>query len=304
MKKIFFILAIVTLITSTLVFGANAEEALKVKINGEYVQFDAQPFIDENNRTLVPVRFIAEKLGAKVDWNGETRTVSVDTNSKSIKLVIDQKQATVNGNIVELDTKAIIKESRTFVPLRFIAESMDLRVKWNGETRTVELETSDYEVAIKDITEFGSRPVTDFIEYERPYFINDDGKIELIENVYISSYSDLPLIMGDKTVYAIDTIEHSGEKVLRIKLNKDSSGVSVFYIKNGNETASKVEAIKYIDKNGEKLTDKNSDGTYNIYYSLEEAFCNDKNSPNALNSDYIILSNSKNAVLIDNVFKK
>ena len=106
-----------------------------IKVNGEKVIFpDGQPFI-ESGRTLVPVRFIAEALGHKVDWIQETRTVTIDDGE--ILLPIGSTTATVNGETVTLDVPAKLLESRTYVPLRFISENLDCTVDWFNANRSI-----------------------------------------------------------------------------------------------------------------------------------------------------------------------
>ena len=108
---------------------------IKVLFNNKYLSFDVQPFI-ENSRTLVPLRAIFETLGAEVKWDGATKTVTAQKNGTEIKLVIDGA-AYKNGELMELDTPAKIINNRTVVPLRFVAESFECQVTWDGDTRTV-----------------------------------------------------------------------------------------------------------------------------------------------------------------------
>ncbi|WP_245856211.1 copper amine oxidase N-terminal domain-containing protein [Paenibacillus rigui] len=85
------------------------------------------PFTLEG-RTMVPIRFIGEALGAKVDWNGQDRRVTLTKNDIQIELVIDQKEARINGKTVMLDAPATIRGDITFVPVRFVSESMKMKV--------------------------------------------------------------------------------------------------------------------------------------------------------------------------------
>jgi hypothetical protein len=125
----------------------NFDNIVNVTVNEVEVKFkDAKPFINKQERTVVPVRFIAEALGAKVDWNGETRTVFIDQEQKHIELVIGAMEATVDSEIIKFDTKAEIYFNRTFVPLRFVSEALGAKVGWNGETKTVTVDTKSGEV--------------------------------------------------------------------------------------------------------------------------------------------------------------
>src|SRR5690606_4253945 len=83
------------------------------------------PFIDENNRTLAPARFVTEILGANIEWNGELQQVTITDSriDKVIVLTIGSNIAIVNGEEVEFDTAAVlIDPGFTYVPVRFIVE--------------------------------------------------------------------------------------------------------------------------------------------------------------------------------------
>ncbi|MBR4030246.1 MAG: hypothetical protein IKJ06_02480, partial [Clostridia bacterium] len=85
----------------------------------------------ENDRTLVPVRFISESFGAKVGWDDATQTVTVNANGKEIKMVLGKAEMTVDGKAVALDTPANTYQDRTFIPLRAMAEAINKKVFWD-----------------------------------------------------------------------------------------------------------------------------------------------------------------------------
>lgn len=92
------------------------------------------------DRTLVPIRFISENFGLTVDWEGSSKTVTVEGNQKKILLKIDSKTVLVDGATKELDVNAVPRlvtfsggDTRTMVPLRFISEVMGYKVGWNEE---------------------------------------------------------------------------------------------------------------------------------------------------------------------------
>jgi hypothetical protein len=107
-------------------------------INGIQKEIDAPPFI-KDGRTLVPIRFIAEAFGADVQWDSSTKSVRIYLNSKNIKIIlqINNKISYVNENKVILDVPPLIKDGRTFVPIRFIAESFGAEVKWDGNLKKI-----------------------------------------------------------------------------------------------------------------------------------------------------------------------
>ena len=78
---------------------------------------------------MLPARFVAEALGAKVLWDSNTRTVSI-IGEKAIAITIGSDTAYVNGVVVKLDSPAFIADDRTYLPLRFIAENLGADVEW------------------------------------------------------------------------------------------------------------------------------------------------------------------------------
>ena len=111
------------------------------KAFGETKTNDVAPKI-VNDRTMLPARFVAESLGAKVDWDEEKQLVTiVGVNEKNeevtILITIDSDIALVNGKEVKLDSPAFIENDRTYTPLRFISENLGAKVDWNEEQQKV-----------------------------------------------------------------------------------------------------------------------------------------------------------------------
>lgn len=122
-------------------------ESIKVKLNGKILEFDTEPII-ENDRTMVPMRTIFEQLGAQVEWYEELKTVTgyrryKDIADVFIKLKIGDNTAYRNGNSFTLDSPPIIRDDRTLVPVRFVADSFGVDVKWDDKNRTVLLSSDD-----------------------------------------------------------------------------------------------------------------------------------------------------------------
>ncbi|KNY29163.1 copper amine oxidase N-terminal domain-containing protein [Pseudobacteroides cellulosolvens] len=142
MKRIIIaIVSVITLVIGIACFASSQD--ITVKVDGKTIAFpDARPFIDsKSNRTMIPVRFVAENLGCKVDWNSELKVVYINKNGILIELKIGVLEAIADGKVISLDAKAVIKEDRTFVPLRFVSEALGANVEWNGATRTVYITT-------------------------------------------------------------------------------------------------------------------------------------------------------------------
>ena len=143
--------------TSTIALYDESTRLIKMKINdvnysinGESKKMDAKPFI-KNNRTLVPLRFVVEALGGEVNWDGENRLVSVNSNGKNIELKIDSPIIKIDGKDVKIDQAAIIKGDRTYVPIRFIAENLDMIVNYINESREIEISSFENKNTEKNI---------------------------------------------------------------------------------------------------------------------------------------------------------
>lgn len=102
-----------------------------VSVNGAAAALDVPPMI-LNNRTMIPLRFVGEKMGMKVDWNDANRTITMSQNGKTITLVVDKLEA-------NMDVPATIINSRTMVPIRFVSENFGATVNWIASERTVQV---------------------------------------------------------------------------------------------------------------------------------------------------------------------
>jgi hypothetical protein len=115
---------------------SGEKKDLDTFVAGKKVQFDVRPMIKEG-RTLMPIRALIESLGADIQWDGETRTVTIKKGESTIILQIGSTTALVNGQEVTLDVAAAIEEGRTLIPARFVSEGLGLYVSWLAEQRTI-----------------------------------------------------------------------------------------------------------------------------------------------------------------------
>ena len=116
--------------------ASKENSEIKILVAGKEIKPETPAYI-ENGRTMVPLRFISEALGEKVDWKADTKTVIVGDNKAS--LVIGEKEINANGKKIAIDSPAVIKDSRTFVPLRAISEILGAKVDWESSTRSVKI---------------------------------------------------------------------------------------------------------------------------------------------------------------------
>ena len=120
---------IIIVLTSTTAFGKDVYTNVSLYINGtlQKTTKGQEPFVDNQNRTQVPIRFVSEKLGLKVVWNEKKKTVSI---GDSVVLTINSKDVKTPNGVVKMDTVPFIKGGTTFVPIRFVSEAMGYTVDY------------------------------------------------------------------------------------------------------------------------------------------------------------------------------
>ena len=116
--------------------------------NGESLSLDVPPYISQDNRTMVPIRFIAEGFGAQVRWYDEGKTDYIELLDKYIGCTVGEKLPDNMGT-------PVIKNDRLFVPVRYIAENFGAQVDWDAATRKITIVSPKltYENILKYFTE-------------------------------------------------------------------------------------------------------------------------------------------------------
>ena len=113
-----------------------------VQVGNEILGFETPPVTDaETGRTLVPMRFLLEKLGADVGWYAEHQMIVAQKDGLSVEMTVGNPIATVNGQSVEMDTAPRVINNRTMIPLRFLSENLGYDVEWNETTKTAVIRT-------------------------------------------------------------------------------------------------------------------------------------------------------------------
>ncbi len=108
----------------------------KISVFGREIKNDVAPKI-VNDRTMLPIRIVAESLGGTVTWNGELQRVTIQKGADVILITIGADTAYVNGTAVKLDAAAFVENGRTYLPLRFVSETLGAQVAWNEAEKTV-----------------------------------------------------------------------------------------------------------------------------------------------------------------------
>lgn len=145
--------SILVLLSMLMLFSTAATSALAAKVNvtvqvdKKTVSFpDAKPYY-EDNRVMIPIRFVSEALGAKVGYKKTAsgsivnRTVTISLGDKNISMNINSKKVIVGETVVTLDVPARLQQERTYVPLRFVSEALGAKVDWNQSKKLVSIST-------------------------------------------------------------------------------------------------------------------------------------------------------------------
>ena len=127
--------------SNTIVLTIDEHDAL---VYGTTKTNDVAPKV-VNDRTMLPARFVAENLGATVEWDGEKQLVTITGKTEKqedviILITIGSDYAKVNGEDVKLDSSAFVENDRTYTPIRFISENLGATVEWNETEQTVTIQ--------------------------------------------------------------------------------------------------------------------------------------------------------------------
>lgn len=144
-SKLFLTWLAVCLTLAVVATGLPAESAqaagISISLDGRSLASDVAPVM-ENNRVLVPFRVIAEALGASVNWNNSTQTVTMTKGGTTARLSINNATAYKNNQPVNLDVPARLRNGRTLVPIRFVSEALGANVEWQQANNRVVITTA------------------------------------------------------------------------------------------------------------------------------------------------------------------
>lgn len=111
-----------------------------LNINDNTVKMDACP-LNVKDTTVIPIRIVAEALGAKVDWDEAAQSVIVCDENTRICIPLSSNYAVINNAWeAELSTRAFIAGGRTYVLLRFVSETLGAEVAWDSRTMTITIQ--------------------------------------------------------------------------------------------------------------------------------------------------------------------
>lgn len=225
-KLIMIITVLAALIIFTPLMGNEAHAVLPIRlvVNGRDITHLSAPVL-ENNRTLVPVRFVTEEIGANVAWDDANKSVTITKDGKKIVLVIGSRIIQLDGGASAMVSEVAprIINDRTYVPLRVISNVLGIGVEWKNDTRTVYVDSSKR------------------------------SQIEPFFNMKITSPASGSKITGTTNVsVSIGTQELSKGSDLRVML-LDSSNAKGFVVARGTGSSGPVSFVPKVENNGSKI---------------------------------------------------
>ncbi|RED63008.1 copper amine oxidase N-terminal domain-containing protein [Cohnella lupini] len=190
------VIAVSVVIGGTSIFASPGKDLrmLPIIVNGQKVRFpDTEPYVDTNGRTMVPVRFVSEKLGGEVEWEGKTQTVVINYKDKVISLPVGSTTVSVDDTTIELDTAAEIYEGRTMVPLRFVSEAMESTVEFDKDAYSVLVTDAAYAAKVASgevkVNEWG-RELSNEVSEDWNKLSDVPSEFYNVKNVAISKLSN------------------------------------------------------------------------------------------------------------------
>ena len=238
LKKIAALACVAAVMTTASAF------AVDVSVNNALINFDVEPRII-NDRTMVPIRATFEVLGADVDWDGNTQTVTATRGNNKISLTIGSDVMSVNGNPKTLDSPPVMVDDRTLVPIRAISEALGSEVVWDNLARSVNITDNSGMVDLSATTKYAPAWKTAYAD-----FLN--GKIGNFELIYLTD-DDIPEIVIAEDGYRLSyvniyTYSDGAVKAIEHEDGYDSFGAygTINYKERGN--------LIYISTGGSEIT--------------------------------------------------
>ena len=131
--KLFITVGAAALMSVSVYAGENIES--RIFVNGEEI-YDASAITSEGY-TMIPLRFIAEKLGCTVSWDSDTKTATIKDGGTVVKFTEGVKTMIVDDRIKDIPVAPVIEDDYAYVPLRALSDGLDIDVTWNEMTKTV-----------------------------------------------------------------------------------------------------------------------------------------------------------------------
>jgi N-acetylmuramoyl-L-alanine amidase len=207
-----------------------AANSIQLYMNGKQLQTETAPRI-VNDNLMVPLRVIAEELGATIQWEGATRTVTVQRQETTIGLQIDNDIASVNESSAKLPIAPMIMDGSTMLPLRFVGENLGVSVTWDGMKQSVYLFRAEpqEELAVEPVQVLPPAHSSLGTAVAEGIITKQNGPINLLESVK-EAKPPLPSAASNQTAFTLTRIEAVDD---RIELHTGADITpSMFYLDN------------------------------------------------------------------------
>lgn len=151
MKKRIVVLGMIFLLMFSISASFGVEVNVSLKLNDHYIESD-EPNVLIKDTTYLVARTLVKALGHTIEWNSEERKVTIVTDQKKIEFIVDENLVYVNGTVVETEKKPFIRNGRTYLPLRIVAEYLGCAIKFDQKTYTVHLTEETVEEIPEEFT--------------------------------------------------------------------------------------------------------------------------------------------------------
>lgn len=245
--------------------------SVKVYYEGDAIVFDTAPEII-NDRTFVPLRAIAETLGAEVEWDGATETVTLARDGVTTTLAIGSTNtktiASEKSFSGSLEAAPYIKDARTMVPLRFISETFGMNVSWNGNLHHVYITSPASLLTVTDVptaeptTEPTAEPTAEPSEEPLQGPLSDEARYaSMYDGTEYEFVRNLPMLTND---FEVDESKYRSGKHWGNGKDADSNGV-MYVVKNVNKKEARSEYKLTLDRGNEYNKDECIDISFDLY---------------------------------------
>ena len=143
MKKVLSVLMTTIMLFLTMMFPVSADNGeISVYLDAAKIEFDVKPQII-NGRTMVPIRAIFEKMGAVVEWDGNTSSAICTKGDTVVKMTVNSMDMYINNQLTKMDISPVVIDGRTLAPARYVAEAFGADVQWSQKNNTVVICSKD-----------------------------------------------------------------------------------------------------------------------------------------------------------------